>query len=235
MPIRINLLAEQLAAEEIRKRDPVKRAYWIAGALVGLVLVYTGLLQVRVSRAASELLAENAKWKALETRYNQVQKDFTRTTVIEAQLDALDRLSINRFLWGNSLSALQLTVLAGVEVTKLTGRQTFEFVEPIPTKIVKSGGVTNVIPGKLGSSRQTLRMAIKGMDLSPVAGSQIIPYRDALLASPYFSSELKKSKVAFVEQSSPQLDPATKRMYIDFTLEIQFQEALRTNRMILFR
>ena len=30
MPIRLNLLAEAQAAEDLRRRDPVKRALWLA-------------------------------------------------------------------------------------------------------------------------------------------------------------------------------------------------------------
>ncbi len=34
MPIRLNLLAEAQAAEEMRRRDPVKRALWLAGLII---------------------------------------------------------------------------------------------------------------------------------------------------------------------------------------------------------
>ena len=40
MPIRINLLNEELAAEELRRRDPVKRAIFIGIFLVALSLVW---------------------------------------------------------------------------------------------------------------------------------------------------------------------------------------------------
>jgi len=40
MPIRINLLAEALAEEDLRRRDPVKRAIFIGAFLVALSLVW---------------------------------------------------------------------------------------------------------------------------------------------------------------------------------------------------
>lgn len=240
MPIRINLLAEQLAAEETRKRDPVKRAYWIAGVLVGAVLLWTGLLQVRLSRASSELMAQNAKWKALEPKFKKVDGDFKRTTAIENRLDALDRMSTNRFLWGNALNALQLTVVDGIEVMKISGRQTFEYVELIPTKTNTISGSTNVniIPGKPGSSRQTVRITIQGRDVAPVPGSQIIKYQEKITSLPYFSNALKKvAGVAFLNQSPVQPDLAhpTNRLFVDFTLECQFQEAMRITNRVTFR
>ncbi len=238
MPIRINLLADQLAAEETRKRDPVKRAYWISGILVGAVLVWTGLLQVRVTRAENDLTAENAKWKALEPQFKKVDSDFKRTIAIETRLDALDRLSTNRFLLGNALHALQLTVVDGIEVTKLVQRQTFEFVDPVPGKTNTVSGTTNlvIIPWKPGSSRQTVRITIQGRDISPVPGSQIGKYREVVGTSPYFSNALKKvAGVALLLKSpvQPDLSHPTNRLYVDFTLECQFQEALRTNKTVI--
>ena len=243
MPIRINLLAEQLAAEETRKRDPVKRAYWISGAVVGAVLVWTGLLQVRLTRASNELAAQNARWKALEPQFKKVDGDFRRTTAIETRLDALDRMSTNRFLWGNALNALQLTVVDGIEVMKLTGRQSFEFVEAIPSKTNTVAGTTNltIIAGKPGSSRQTVRITIQGRDVSPVPGSQIIKYKEVIADSSYFSNALKNvpgvkgAGVAFLNQSpvQPDLSHPTNRLFVDFTLECQYQEALRTNKTVI--
>ena len=40
MPIRINLLSEALAEEDLRRRDPVKRAIFIGVFLVALSLVW---------------------------------------------------------------------------------------------------------------------------------------------------------------------------------------------------
>ena len=54
MAIHINLLAESQALEEMRRRDPVKRAIWV-GAIVGaLVLAWSGYLQVKLMAATSE-------------------------------------------------------------------------------------------------------------------------------------------------------------------------------------
>ena len=45
MPIRLNLLAEAQAAEEARRRDPVKRAIWLAALIIALMSIpFGGLL-----------------------------------------------------------------------------------------------------------------------------------------------------------------------------------------------
>ena len=45
MPIRINLLAEAQAAEELRRKNPVKRGIWIGGFLVLVVILWIAKLQ----------------------------------------------------------------------------------------------------------------------------------------------------------------------------------------------
>lgn len=42
MPIRLNLLAEAQAMEEMRRRDPVKRAIWVGSLLVAVALAWAG-------------------------------------------------------------------------------------------------------------------------------------------------------------------------------------------------
>ena len=66
MPIRINLLAEQQAADELRRRDPVKRATWAGGFLVGVLTVWSGYLQVKLMAATSEVNRYESEWKKLE-------------------------------------------------------------------------------------------------------------------------------------------------------------------------
>ncbi|MGC3957234.1 MAG: hypothetical protein QM813_04480 [Verrucomicrobiota bacterium] len=48
MPIRLNLLAEAQAAEELRRNDPVKRALWVSVLLIALVLVWASSLQLKL-------------------------------------------------------------------------------------------------------------------------------------------------------------------------------------------
>lgn len=56
MPIRINLLAEAQAAEEMRRKDPVKRSIWIGGFIVFLTLLAALTLQLKISRVRSSTL-----------------------------------------------------------------------------------------------------------------------------------------------------------------------------------
>ena len=56
MPIRINLLEENLVQEEQRRKDPVKRAVWIGGFVVFLV----GLWALRMQTTSSGYTTQRA-------------------------------------------------------------------------------------------------------------------------------------------------------------------------------
>jgi len=68
MPIRINFLAEQQAQEEERRRDPVKRAAWVAAAWVGLLLVWGGYLQAKLWAINGDRESHEAKFEQIKAR-----------------------------------------------------------------------------------------------------------------------------------------------------------------------
>lgn len=121
MPIRINLLAEQQAAEEARRRDPVKRALWAGGFVVGLVLLCSGYVQLKLIRLKSELARQEAQWKRNEPTFLQVSNEVREAVSIRNKLDSLQRYATNRFLWANVLDALQHPTTEKVRVVNLKG------------------------------------------------------------------------------------------------------------------
>src|SRR5580698_877625 len=119
MPIRINLLAESQAAEELRRRDPAKRALWFALLLVVFVLVWSASLQVK-------LLSDNGRLARLQDSlsnkangYAQVMSNAQELAQANAKLAALHSLTTNRFLQANLLNALQRTSVDGIQLTRL--------------------------------------------------------------------------------------------------------------------
>jgi hypothetical protein len=98
MPIRINLLAEDQAAEEMRRQDPVKRAIVLASFLVALVLMWSGWLQIKLGYAAHEQANYEGQWAKLEKDFATVTENLQKTAEIESKLSALHQLETNRFL-----------------------------------------------------------------------------------------------------------------------------------------
>src|SRR6266581_2963018 len=107
MPIRINLLAETQALEDLRRRDPVKRAI-LAGICVGVImLAWSGWLQ---ARAFKDKLALNSLESLIRSKTNDFQvvmENKKKLDDINQKLNALHQLTTVRLLNGSILNALQ--------------------------------------------------------------------------------------------------------------------------------
>src|SRR5580704_10664643 len=121
MPIKINLMAESQVAEDMRRRDPVKRAVWICGFVIILVIIWIAKVQMDIVFENSKLKDVEAQWNSKKDKYGTVTNNQARIGDINTKLAALENLSTNRFLWGNVLNALQQTVVDQVQVTRIVG------------------------------------------------------------------------------------------------------------------
>src|SRR5204863_8828254 len=96
MPIRINLLAESQAAEEMRRKDPVKRSIWIGAFLVFVVLLVAVTIELKIMQARSEVSSVQMSWKSIEKRVQEVNDQRNRKHELEQKLSALDQFTTNR-------------------------------------------------------------------------------------------------------------------------------------------
>jgi hypothetical protein len=119
MPILINLLAEQQAAVEARRRDPVKRALWVSAGLVGLMVLWIALLQFRVTRARAELNRYESQLQKVEENSKEVRANWGTAGQLENRLTNLQRYSTNRFFCATVLDALQQLMVEDVRVVHL--------------------------------------------------------------------------------------------------------------------
>lgn len=225
MPIRINLLAEAHAAEEERRKDPVKRGSYVAAALVGLTLIWGAALQVKLVAARGRLSALDVKWKAIEKDY-QVAVDAQRKNIeIEQKLMALHQMNTNRFLWGNVLNGLQQTMagMDDVQVVKFKGDQSYVVTEGTPNR---TNG-TVIIPGKAPTATEKVSLIIEARDTSPQA-RRIRAFKDAIAGVQYFKDSLEKTNgVRLLNQSAPQPDPNNREPFVMFSLQCSFPEKTR--------
>src|SRR5678815_1082539 len=110
MPIRINLLAEAHAAEELRRKDPVKRGIYGAVFVVSCVLIWALTLQLKIVAAKHELGSLEIQWKSIDKDYQVAVDKRRRSLEVEQKLGALQALTTNRFIWGNALNGFQQTL-----------------------------------------------------------------------------------------------------------------------------
>ncbi|HYT62059.1 MAG TPA: hypothetical protein VEL06_17905 [Haliangiales bacterium] len=224
MPIRINLLAEQQAADDLRRRDPVKRALWVAGFIVGALAIWSGRLQVKLMAAKREVSGFEADWKKLEPSFQKVTANLESAADAQRKWAALQSLAVNRFLWANPLDALQYVIVKvdDIQVLRLKTDQTYFITEGV--KPSTNEGV--VSRGRPGTSRERVMLTLEAKDYSrPHPGDQIFKLQEAINSNPYFKTNLQKAELT---AKSPEMaDPATGRRYVTFTLDCLYSEKTR--------
>ncbi len=223
MPIRINLLAEQQAAEEMRRRDPVKRATWAIGFVISVLLLWSGYLQVRLMAAMRHVNHYESQWKELEKEYSLVTSNLDRTAEAERRVSALHSLATNRFLWAPALSALQYSVVDDVQVVRLKTDQNYLIVAGSKASTNKTGTASKAKPA---TSHEKIVMTIEANDYSNRPGDQIGRFQEKLNSEPYFKTNLQKSELT--GRSPTQTDAANpSRPFVHFILDCQFLEKVR--------
>ncbi len=226
MPIRINLLAEAQAAEELRRKDPVKRALVVAGFLVFLVLLWCSTLQFKMIVYRSEFNGLDAQWKTIEKDYKVAVESRRKALEVEQKLGALQQLTTNRFLWGTALNAFQQTLngVDDIQVARLKAEQIYTLNEEVKARTNN----TQMIPGKPGSAVEKITMTIEAMDASAQPGSQVNKFKEAIAGIPYYQTTLQKTNgVLLTTMSPPQVPQGGRTPHVLFTLQCYFQEKLR--------
>lgn len=125
MPIRINLLAEQQAADEARRKDPVKRAMIIGGALVVFTILWTLMAFMQVKAKRSEFQNEEARFKELDDKAKAARTLQAEIGDMERRIVSLDRYSTNRMLWGSMLDALQRVTVDQIRLKSISANQRY--------------------------------------------------------------------------------------------------------------
>jgi hypothetical protein len=223
MPIRLNLLAEAQAAEEVRRRDPVKRGIWIAGLLVVLTLVWSSSLQVKAVMTRSKLAGLETRVASQTNEYQSVLADQNRAIETKQKLAALHQLSTNRFLYGSLLNALQQTTVDYVQLIRLKIDQTYVYTQEIKPRTNTTG---RVLFGRPATAAERILVTFEAKDASPNPGDQINKYRQAIALNPFFKELLgETNEVKLVRYSAPTgLGEPT---FIAFALECRLPEKMR--------
>jgi hypothetical protein len=220
MPIQINLLAESQAAEEIRRRDPVKRAIWVAICVVVLVLVWSSSLQVKI-------MSENGKLSSLENKLNSKTNDYARVldnqkklVEIDGKLTSLNQMAAGRYLEANLLDAFMHSPADGVQINHLRTEQAYDI-----TQDVKPAGSSS---GKPGFSTQHIKLYIDARDASLTPGIvQVNKFKETLAHTAYFEQEkIGTNAITLKNISSLNFDNDTSKPFVSFSMECQYPERI---------
>jgi len=224
MPIRINLLAEQQAAEEMRRRDPVKRATWASAFLIGILVLVSGYLQFQLMAAMRAVNRSESEWKRIESDFTKITSNLNKTAEAERKWAALQSLATNRFLWAPPLNALQYVMVSvdDVQVTRLKTDQSYLITEGVKPSTNSVGGVSR---GKPATSREKVMITIDAKDSSKRPGDQIVKFQQAITNYPYFRTNLQKTELT--GRSPRQEGDASTRPFVTFVIDCQYPEKVR--------
>src|SRR5665213_2654869 len=199
MPIRINLLAEALAEEELRRRDPVKRAIYIGAFLVALSLVWfssSWLASMEFKHTLSQVQG------SIQTRSNewvQVQTNQKKINDVQNRMVALQKLSNARFLQGNLMNALQHLYVPNVQLTRVSVDQNYILNSGSPA--TKKDSVA--VAGRPATSTERIILTLDAKDFSP--NPDVNRFNNALTKQDYFSASLDPTNgVRLAKLSAPQ-------------------------------
>src|SRR2546423_6949473 len=228
MPIRLNLLAEAQAIEDMRRRDPVKRAIW-AGALLGsLMLVWSSSLQLKAMMASNQVGRVEGQMTARNNEFNQVLGNQKKTEEIRQKLAALQQLATNRFLQATLLNALQQATADDVQLIRVKTDQTYTYREETKARTNANG----VLPYKPAAVVEKIVLSLDGTDSSSNPGDQVNTFKQILGTNTYFREMLGKTNVANLKSmSQPQNLPSPGSIIgkpsVQFTLECRYPEKTR--------
>src|SRR5688572_25741414 len=220
MPICINLLAEAKAAEELRRKDPVKRAVFIGGFVVFLFVLWSTSLQFKIMASKSELTTLNARWKDIEKTYQGALETSKRAKDVETKLVAVQHMTTNRFLWGTAFNAVQQT-LTGVEdvhVMRLKTEQVYAHAEEVKPR--KDG--TRFMPGRLATATEKISITLDAVDSSAQPGGQVSRFKESIAHVPFFQNNLQKTNGVLLTSLSAPQSGASGRPQVNFTLQCFF-------------
>ena len=211
MPIHLNLLAEAQAADELRRRDPVKRMVFATVLVVVVMFVWWSWLQLRVMVANASLSQVEAQIQSHTNEYQVVLVNEKRISDAKANLAALRKLANNRFLQGDLLNALQSATVPGVQLVRLVVSQTYASAQNSPLQT--NPPVTERIVVNLDAQ-----------DFSSDPGDQVNKFKDAIGQEAYFRSQLGKTNdVRLINLAPPQVDP-TGKPSVMFTLQCTYPD-----------
>jgi len=220
MPIRINLLAEAQALEELRRRDPVKRTIWVGAILCALVLAWSAYLATRAIVARGELSRIEGKLQGHGNEDQLLRQNKKKYDEADSKIVALQRLATNRFLNGTVLDALQHTTVDDVQLVRVKTEHRYDLVEETKAKTNASGKIT---PAKPAMMTEKITLTLEGKDGSN--GDQTLRYRDSIAGCSYFQSVLGKTNEVRLISVVPQRGEG-KDLQL-FTLECRYPEKTR--------
>jgi hypothetical protein len=223
MPIHINLLAEAQAAEDLRRRDPVKRAIFIGVSLVLVSLMWSGTVETSALLANKRYAGVQGSINAQTNAYQRVESNRKKIATIQTKLAALQKLQAARFLEGSLLDALQHATVDNVQLTRLRVDQAYFLTEGTASQTNDD----RVVAGRPATVKERIIAHLDARDFSANPGDQVNKFKEVIAKQAYFQAMLDKTNGVKLANppSAPQTDAG--KPYVMFTLDCRYPEVAR--------
>jgi hypothetical protein len=219
MPIRINLLAEAQALEDLRRRDPVKRAIFVGIILVVLMLAWSSSLQLKAIIAKGELNRIESSVASRSNEYAEVLGNQKKLADINRRLESLSKLAASRLLYGTLFNALQQSTIDDVQLMRFRADQSYVLNEDPKAKAGTAGA-------KPASVTERIVLTLDAKDSGANPGDQVNKFKQAVADCSYFQSILGKTNEVRLTSLSPPQGMGGKP-FVLFTLECKYPERTR--------
>ena len=218
MPIRINLLAEALEEEDMRRRDPVKRAIYVGVLLVVMALVWWSSTLVEFMLTRSGFNQVQAEIQSRTNEYSTVQISQKKIDDARNRLNLLQKYSDARFLQGTLLNAVQQVYVPNVSMISMRLEQSYTLSAGVPNKTNDFG----IVPGHPPTSTERKMLTIQERDFSNNPGEQVNVFKNKLGGQAYFGTNLSSPNGLKLASLSPPQIANDAKPYVLFSLECRF-------------
>lgn len=219
MPIQINLLNEAQAQEDLRRRDPVKRAIFGGVLLVVVSLVWFSSSLLTHMVASNGLSQIQAGIESRTNDYNAVVINLRKVADTKVRLEALSKLSAARFLQGNLMNSLQQLYVPNVRLMRFQVEQTYSHVDPPASA---SGAKT----ANVSITEHTL-LTLDARDSSANPGDKVNRYKDVLSQLDFIKANLSTNNGVKLSSLSAPQPGSDGKPYVMFTVECRFTDQTR--------
>jgi len=223
MPIHINLLAESQAAEELRLRDPVKRAVMAGVLLVLAALVWGSMVALNAYQSQQRIVGIQLSINAKTNVYQRVVTDQKKLSAIQAKQASLQKLQAARFLQGNLLNALQHATVDSVQLTRIRVEQNYFLTAGTDTQT--SG--EHAAAGRPATARERIIVHLDARDFSANPGDQVNKFKETIAKQAYFQAMLDKTNGVQLAGPPAASQTDSGKPCVTFTLDCFFTEVTR--------
>jgi hypothetical protein len=223
MPIRLNLLAETQAQEDMRRRDPVKRAFVGGIIAVSLMVLWIASLWFKAIAYNSEISSLEHIMQLHADQNKEVMNNLKQIGEITQKLSALDKLSTNRFLVANMLNALQQSTVSEVQLLRLKLDDTLTLSEEVKAAAGRAARPASVT--------EKIILTLDAKDSCSKPGDLIPQFKQKIAAAPYFDAMLNKGDQERVHLKDGSYGAVQigldNKAFQPFALECRFKEKTR--------